>query len=223
LLPPGLGGGNLSLIAQIDMGGFQFPVGQVAVKIASDVTNPLLGTNGASVVYGPQKGATPEIVEELDAALTHFADLMQRDLGVDVADRAGAGAAGGLGAGLMAFLGAEVQSGIETVLDAIDFASLARNADWVFTGEGRIDAQTAQGKVIAGVLGRCRRLGVRVIAFGGSVAADEIEDLEVQGLWAAFPIVSGPMTVAEAMRDGERLLEDAVARVTRLLIPTAVR
>lgn len=217
-LPPGIGGGDLRRVAHIDTGAMRFPGGQVLVTLASDVTNPLLGANGASAVYGPQKGADAQAVAELDAALAHFASIVQRDLGVDRTDRPGAGAAGGLGFGLMAFLGAEMRSGIDLVLDAVGFEAQARDANWVWTGEGRIDRQTAQGKAIAGVLTRCAKLGgPRVLAFGGSVEEAAVEDLIGLGLTAAIPIVSGPMAVDEAMRDGARLLTEAAARVMRLL------
>lgn len=219
-LPPGLGGGNLTRVARIDTERLRFPVDAIRVTLASDVTNPLLGPNGASAVYGPQKGADPAMVAELDAALAHLAEIVRRDLGVDMADRPGAGAAGGLGYGLMAVLGAQTRSGIDLVLDTVGFEAQARSADWVWTGEGRIDHQTAQGKAIAGVLARCAHLGnVPVLAFGGSVDEAAASDLIGRGLRAAIPIVSGPMTVEEAMRDGARLLEDAAARVMRLLPP----
>lgn len=218
LLPPGLGAGHLKSIARIDISEFAFPRGEVSVVIASDVTNPLLGDSGASAVYGPQKGATPGMVTEMDEALSHYAALLKRDVGRDVAAWPGAGAAGGLGAALMAFLGAEMQSGIDLVLDAAGFDDKARGADWVFTGEGRIDTQTLQGKTIAGVLARCRALGsVSVVAFGGSVDGESAALLAHQGLAAAFPITPGPVTLEYAMAHGALLLEQTAERVTRLL------
>ncbi len=219
LLPPGIGAGHLQNIARIDLSEFVFSRGDVAVTVASDVTNPLLGTNGASAVYGPQKGATPAMVAEMDDALSQYAALMKRDLGQDVADRPGAGAAGGLGASLMAFLGASLQSGIDLVLDAAHFEQQARGADWVFTGEGRIDAQTLQGKTIGGVLARCQALGgIPVVAFGGSVDGEAANELAQQGLVAAFPIASGPLTLEQAMTQGASLLEQTAECVTRLLL-----
>ena len=212
-----LGGGDLIRVARIDVSTIRFPVGQVRVTLASDVINPLLGPNGASAIYGPQKGADNQAVAELDAALAHFSEVVKRDLGADMAEAAGAGAAGGLGYGLMAVLGAQTRSGIDLVLDTVGFDAQARDADWVWTGEGRIDRQTVQGKAIAGVLARCGTLGVPVLAFGGSVDEAAAEALMILGLRTAIPIVSGPMTVDEAMRDGARLLEAAAARVMRLL------
>ena len=214
-LPVPITGGDLARLARIDAAGLRWPA--VELVIASDVTNPLLGPSGASAVYGPQKGADTAIVAELEAALTNYAAVIQRDLGKDVADLPGGGAAGGLGAGLMAFLDARMQSGIELILDAAGLDGKAAGADWLLTGEGRIDAQTLQGKTISGVLHRCRRLGLPVIAFGGSVDAAAGEQLAAQGLRAAFPIVSGPMPLEQAMRDGGALLTQAVARVLRLL------
>lgn len=219
LFPPGIGAGQLKRIARIDVSEFAFPLGEAAVVIASDVTNPLLGMNGASAVYGPQKGATPAMVAEMEDALSHYAFLLKHDLGQDVAARPGAGAAGGLGASLMAFLGADVCSGIDLVLDAAGFEEKARGADWVFTGEGRIDAQTLQGKTIGGVLSRCRALGsLPVVAFGGSVDGEAAALLAHQGLTAAFPITSGPITLEYAIAHGALLLEQTAERVARLLI-----
>ncbi len=215
-LPTPLAGADLARLARIDATGLAFPP-DVEVVIASDVTNPLLGPTGASHVYGPQKGADAATVAALDAALAHYARVIYRDLGVDVADLPGAGAAGGLGAGLMAFLGARMHSGIDLVLDTVRFDEHLRHADWVLTGEGRIDAQTLHGKTIAGVLRRCRAASVPALAFGGSVDDAASDALAAQGLVAAFPIVPGPMSLEEAMRNGSSLLTSAVARVIGLL------
>ena len=216
-LPEKLGGRDLKHLARIDPSGLRFPLGEVALTTASDVTNPLLGPNGASAVYGPQKGANAETVAELDAALTNYAEILKGDLGKDIAAWPGAGAAGGLGAGFMAFLDASMQSGIDLVLDTIRFDDTLNGADWVWTGEGRIDAQTLHGKTILGVLHRCRRQNVPVLAFGGSVDEAAADALVSAGLRAAFPIVPGPMTLAEAMQDGQRLLAEAATQVMRLL------
>lgn len=219
LLPPGMEAAQLSRIARVDMSLFAFPLHKVSVVVASDVTNPLVGADGASAVYGPQKGASPAQVAEMDAALPHFAGLLARDLGRDVAARPGGGAAGGLGASLMAFLNADMQSGIDLVLDAMRFEQKAQGADWVFTAEGRINAQTLQGKTIAGVLRRCRALGgLPVAAFGGSVDGEAAALLAEQGLAAAFPIAPGPISLETAMAQGAHLLEQTTERVVRLLI-----
>lgn len=209
-LPPG--GAALARFARIDMASFHFPLDRITVTAASDVRNPLIGPNGASAVYGPQKGANPAMAAELDAALTHYAAIVRRDLGRDVAELPGAGAAGGLGAALAAFLNANFRAGIDVVLDAADFEAQARDADWVLTGEGRIDSQTLSGKAISGVLARCQTLGVPLIAFGGVVEADAIETLRRQGLTEAISLVSDAVAVEEAMREPARVLAEAVAR-----------
>ncbi len=214
-LPTPITGRDLARLTQIDMASLLLP--NVEIVIASDVTNPLLGPNGASAIYGPQKGADAAIVAELDAALANYAAVIWRDLGKAVAELPGAGAAGGMGAGLMAFFDARMQSGIDLVLDTAKFNEKATGADWLLTGEGRIDAQTLNGKTIMGILNRCRPLGIPVIAFGGSVDDTASEQLAAQGLRAAFPIVSGPMPLEQAMHEGRRLLIQAVARVMRLL------
>jgi len=214
-LPAPIAGGDLTRLAHINAGSLaQFP--KVEIVIASDVTNPLLGPNGASAVYGPQKGADAAIVAELEAALAQYAAVLRRDLGREVSHLPGGGAAGGMGAGLMALFDARIQSGIDLVLDAARFEEQAAGADWLLTGEGRIDAQTLHGKTIAGVLRRCRALGVPVVAFGGSVDEAAGGHLAAAGLRAAFPIVSGPMSLEDAVRDGSALLTQAVARVVRL-------
>jgi glycerate kinase len=147
------------------------------VLVASDVDNPLLGPEGASAVYGPQKGATPEDVELLERALTRYADVIRRDLGIDVRDRPGAGAAGGLGAGLMAFLDADLRPGIEVVMDAVRFRDRAEGADLIITGEGKLDDQSLHGKTPAGVMSVAKELGVPVAIVCGqaSVAPDGVE------------------------------------------------
>ncbi len=216
-LPKPITGGDLASLAHVDATALHSLFAGVEVVIASDVTNPLLGPRGASAVYGPQKGADAAMVAELDAALAQYAAVLRRDLGRDVADLPGAGAAGGMGAGLMAFLNARMRSGIDLVLDAARFEEQAAGADWLLTGEGRIDAQTLAGKTISGVLRRCRPFGLPVLAFGGSVDDAAGELLADAGLRAAFPIVSGPMSLEDAMRDGGALLTQAVARVLRLL------
>ncbi len=215
-LPEPITGGDLANLARIDASALSGLFAGVEIIIASDVTNPLLGPSGASAIYGPQKGADAATVAELDAALTQYAAVLHRDLGRDVATLPGAGAAGGMGAGLMAFLNARMQSGIDLALDAARFEEQAAGADWLLTGEGRIDAQTLHGKTIAGVLRRCRPLGIPVLAFGGSVDDAAGEQLAAAGLRAAFPIVSGPMSLEDAMQDGGALLTQAVARVMRL-------
>jgi glycerate kinase len=215
------GGAALARLASIDLTGFDFPKERVLIRVASDVRNPLIGPEGASAVYGPQKGATPEMVLELDRALAKYAAVLKRDLGCDVADLPGAGAAGGLGAALAAFLGATSQSGIDVVMDTVDFESKARGAYWVLTGEGYLDSQTLSGKLIAGLLARCRTVGVPVMAFGGGVDRSAAATLVGQGLMDAVSLVSNDVTLEEALRDPARVLEEAVARTMRKWLRTS--
>ena len=209
-LPPG--GAALARLSHIDLTALDFPLDRVTITAASDVRNPLIGPDGASAVYGPQKGADPAMVVELDAALAHYAEIVRRDIGQDVASLPGAGAAGGLGAALAAFLNATFRPGIDVVLDAAGFDAQVQDADWVLTGEGKIDAQTLSGKAISGVLARCRTWDVPLVAFGGAVEDGAREALREQGLWDAIPMVSGDVTLEEAMRAPARVLEDVVAR-----------
>ncbi len=160
----GFGGGELKKIVKIDMGHLDKRIKDTEILVASDVKNPLCGPNGASYVYGPQKGATPDMVEELDQGLSHLAEIIKRDLGKDVRDIPGAGAAGGLGAGLMAFLNAKLRPGIELVMEAIGFHEKVAGSTLVITGEGKMDRQTIYGKVPVGVAKVAKRFGIPVLA-----------------------------------------------------------
>lgn len=213
-LPPG--GAALSELARIDNSGLYPRLKDVEVQVASDVTNPLCGPEGASAVYGPQKGATPEMVAELDAALAHYGEILKRDLGTDVANTPGAGAAGGLGAGLLAFAHAQLVPGAQLVLETLDFAYILQGAALVFTAEGQLDSQTAYGKAVGAVAAAARKAGAHVVALAGSITADDTA-LEKLGIDAALSIVSGPMTLEESMANTSRLLTDAAARATRLI------
>ncbi len=163
------GGGALSRLGRIDVAGLDPRLRESEVTVAADVTNPLCGPEGASLVYGPQKGASEAVARELDAALAHYADIVLRDLGVDVANVPGAGAAGGLVAGLIAFCGAEVRPGFGVVAEAVGLDDRVRRADLVVTGEGRLDRQTAFGKTTAGVARTAREAGKPVVALVGSI------------------------------------------------------
>src|SRR2546428_366672 len=183
------------------------------VQVACDVTNPLTGPHGASAVYGPQKGATPQMVAELDAALRRLAAVIRRDLGREVETLPGAGAAGGLGAGLVAFTGAQLRPGADMVMDAVRLDDRLRGADLVLTGEGRLDAQTARfGKGPAAVAKRARAAGIPVIAIAGGVT-DHAEVLEIfDGLEET---VSSSTPLEEAMAQAGPLLTDAAERALR--------
>lgn len=166
-LPPG--GAALAQIDRIDTGGLDPRLADTKVIAATDVRNLLCGPDGASLVYGPQKGATPEQAAELDAALRRWAEVIERDMGIAVADVPGAGAAGGLGAGLLAFCEAQVRPGFDVVAEVVGLAKKVAEADLVVTGEGRLDAQTAFGKTVAGVGRMAREQGVPVIVVPGSL------------------------------------------------------
>lgn len=211
----GLGGAELARLASIDISGLDSRISEVKIQVACDVTNPLTGPQGASAVYGPQKGATPEMVEQLDKALANYAEVIRKDLGIDVEHVPGAGAAGGLGAGLLAFLKGELVSGIELVLNTVNFRAEADTADLVFTGEGKFDAQSAYGKVPIGVARACKPMGVPVVVLAGSVALD-IEAVHDEGITACFAIANGPMTLAESMEQTAELLEFQAEQVMRL-------
>ena len=185
-----------------------------AIEVACDVRNPLLGPEGASAVYGPQKGATPAMVGELDAALARYADIVEAFVGRPVRDVAGAGAAGGLGAGLIAFLDAQLRSGAEIVLEATGFDSRLEGADLVITGEGRIDGQSAYGKLTQAVSQRALRAGKAAIAIVGGLG-EGYESLFEAGLAAVETTSGEPMTLADAMANAEPLIEAAAERVAR--------
>lgn len=212
----GPGGGQLDRLRRIDLSGLDPRLKQVSIEVACDVRNPLCGPQGASAVYGPQKGATPAMVEELDAKLGFFAACIKEQLGIDLAGTPGSGAAGGLGAGLLAFAGATLKSGVNLVLDAIKIDRLLQNADLVITGEGQLDGQSSYGKATAGVAARTAVHGLPVIALVGSIGpgADKLYDL---GISSIIPIVSGPVSLGEAMDRAAELLTDAAERTFRLL------
>ena len=175
-------GGNLDRIARIDFGG-QRPLPEITVMC--DIDNPLCGPTGASEVFGPQKGADPEMVRRLDGNLRHLAEVIRRDLGTEILDLPGAGAAGGMGGGAAAFWNGKLQMGIETVLDTVDFDEIVRGARLVITGEGCLDGQSLRGKVVSGVAVRAERAGVPAVALVGAVGegADGIYDLGVCGVF----------------------------------------
>lgn len=213
----GPGAAELARLAKIDVSHLDARIAHTQFYVATDVSNPLCGPDGASAVYGPQKGATPEMVPELDAALAHYARILTRDLKQDVADRPGAGAAGGLGAGLMAFLGAQPRMGIAVVLEAVDFETYLEAADLVITGEGKIDAQTAYGKTLTGVGRLARRHGVPVVALAGAVQ-EEGDRLAEIGISAAISILPEPMSEGEALARASLLVQDAAEKVMRLIL-----
>jgi glycerate kinase len=212
----GRGGGSLGELAHIDLTGLDPRLKAVAVRVACDVDNPLCGPRGAAAVYGPQKGATPEMVATLDANLSHLAKVIAQDLGRSVADIPGAGAAGGLGAGLIAFLDASLMAGVEMVIQAVNLPARVAGADLVLTGEGKIDAQTAFGKTPAGVARVAKAAGLPVIAVAGGIG-DDVEPVYSCGIDALYPLTPYPLALGEAMRRGGELLALATERALRLV------
>lgn len=180
-------GGTLEDIDSIDMSGFDPRFASVEVTAMCDIDNPLCGVTGAAHIFGPQKGATPEIVERLDRGLAHLADAAERCLGKEFRHLPGAGAAGGMGGGMVSFWNAKLQMGIETVLDTVSFDELAGDASLVITGEGRLDGQSLRGKVVIGVAKRCQMLDVPVVAVVGDIADDAAGAYEL-GVNAIFSI-----------------------------------
>jgi glycerate kinase len=213
--PIGPGGGSLASLSRIAFDGLDPRLASTRIRVACDVTNTLCGPSGASAVFGPQKGATPKMVADLDAGLRRFAEILRRDTGKDVLEVPGGGAAGGLGAALVA-CGGSLVPGIDLVLDAVGFDTHLEGTDLVLTGEGRVDGQTPGGKVIAGLVARAARAGVPVVAFAGSLVPG-YEPLLERGLTAVFPILSGPSSLEEALAGGEANLERAARAVARLL------
>ncbi|MBT9160456.1 MAG: glycerate kinase [Dehalococcoidia bacterium] len=211
------GGGALVQLEHINVTTLDPRLADCEVLLACDVTNPLCGAEGASAIYGPQKGATPEIVVHLDAALAHYADVIQSELGLKVKDIPGAGAAGGLGAGIIAFLGAEVMPGIDIVIQTTGLVEHLKDADLVFTGEGRIDRQTAFGKVATGVARRAKEFSLPVIAITGEIA-DDYRVVYQHGIDAVLSIAPGPISVEQSMAEAERLIADAAECAMRLFL-----
>lgn len=210
------GGLALKRLARIHVGGVHANWKQAKVEVACDVSNPLTGPNGASAIYGPQKGATPEMVAELDYALRRFAEIVRRDLGVDVEHIPGAGAAGGLGAGLVAFTGAELKPGAELVMAALEFDARLESANLVITGEGRVDSQTARfGKGPAAVARHARNAGIPVVAIGGSIADEKELALLFDAVEAT---IVEPRSLEEALANARELLVRASARIMRALL-----
>ena len=194
----GFGGGSLSALASIDIDGLDPRIKECRFEVACDVTNPLLGEEGASAVFGPQKGATPELVEQLDKALEHYAQIIRRDLDIDVLSIPGGGAAGGMGAALHAFCGAELRRGIEIVTEALGLDELVKDAALVITGEGRIDSQTIHGKVPIGVAKVAKRYNKPVIGIAGSLTKD-VGIVHQHGLDAVFSVIYSICTLEDAL------------------------
>jgi len=212
------GGSALKQLDRIDISNLDSRINESKISVACDVDNPLCSERGASVVYGPQKGATPEMVKILDEALEHFAALIKRDLGKEILNIPGAGAAGGLGGGLIAFLGASLQSGIEMVIEKVQLREKIKDADFVITGEGKIDSQTIFGKTPVGVAKTAKEFNIPVIGVAGAVA-DDASIVHEHGIDTLFSIMNYPIDLESAMESKKAafLMEKTVEEIFRLI------
>lgn len=210
------GGGALARLARIDQSEADPRIEHLKIDIASDVKNPLCGPQGASHVFGKQKGGTPDVLKRLDANLTHYSTIIKRDVHRDIVDVPGSGAAGGLGAGMLAFTSASIASGIELVIKYTHLEHYVSDADYVFTGEGSIDDQTQYGKTPFGVAQVAVRHDKPVIALAGHVG-EKIDKLYEKGFTAIFGIVSGSMCLEEALKSGPEAVTRTSENIGRLI------
>lgn len=214
--PIGFGGAELANIVKIDVQQLDPRLQQVHIEVACDVNNPLCGECGASTIFGPQKGATSEMVKQLDAALSHFAEIAERDCGKQIRDQAGAGAAGGMGGGLLLLPSVQLKAGIQIVLDRLRLIDYVKDADVVITGEGRIDAQSIMGKTPIGVARTAKQFNKPVIAIAGCLR----EDYDVvfdRGIDAVFPIIHQLGDLSDILKQGEQNLISSAQNVARVL------
>lgn len=214
--PLARGGGALDQLAHIDVSGLDERLQDVEFIVACDVTNPLCGEHGASRVFGPQKGATPEMVQVLDANLSHYTDVVKQQLHKDIRDVPGAGAAGGLGAGLLIFTQSVLRKGIEIIIEYTGLRDKLLHADVVFTGEGGIDFQTKFGKTPYGVARAAKEAGKPVIAIAGYVG-EGIDTLYTEGIDAVFGIVPGAADLEQLLREGPENVERTIENIARVL------
>lgn len=215
----GYGGKNLNQIVEIRLSGMDPRLHESQFTVACDVDNPFIGPNGASAVFGPQKGASPEMVEQLDQNLRYFADRIESTQGIAIHDLPGTGAAGGLSGGILAFLNGVLESGVSIVTRVTELEAAIQEADLVITGEGGVDFQTVRGKTPYGVARAALKYGVPVIVLAGSVGKG-IDNLYELGVSAVISIVNRPMTLAEAMEQTEPLLEAAAEQIIRIIKST---
>ena len=214
----GIGGGALKDIAAIKTENVMPELKECQFKIAYDVTNPLCGTNGATYIYGPQKGVTEDLRDDLDQALGSYAEVTKKYLGTDFAESEGAGAAGGLGFAFLSYLHGNLQPGIDLVLDAVEMEKAMEGADLVFTGEGRLDYQTAMGKAPVGIAKLAKKHGAKVIALAGAVI-EGAEKCNENGIDAYFPILQQIVTLDEAMdaKTAKENMKKTTEQVIRLV------
>lgn len=212
----GFGGGELEKLDRIDLTNFDRRLKDVVIEVACDVSNPLCGENGASYIFGPQKGASVEMIKILDNNLKHYAKVIKEQFGKDVLEIAGAGAAGGLGAGLMVFLNGNLKKGIEIVIEYSGLEKKVKNCDMVWTGEGSIDFQTQYGKTALGVATVAKKYNKPVVALAGRVG-DDIDILYEKGIDSIFGIMRGVTTIDEALKNGKENIERTSENIARLM------
>ncbi|MGT2934187.1 glycerate kinase family protein [Streptococcus catagoni] len=212
----GAGGGALGELASIDLSNFDQRILDREIVVACDVNNPLTGPSGASYVFGPQKGATKEMVVQLDKNLAHYAEIIRKDLQMDIENYPGAGAAGGLGAGLLAFTKAKLRSGIDIVVEVNQLEEKIKEADYVFTGEGGMDFQTKFGKVPYGVSQLAKKYEKPVFACAGYIGED-VEVLYEEGITAIFGILAKAEPLEAALEKGSYNLQRTVENIARVL------
>ncbi|MDO1512171.1 glycerate kinase [Maribacter confluentis] len=210
------GGGNLNQLASIDISDLDKRIGDCEILVACDVSNPLTGTNGASWVYGKQKGGSKSDLELLDANLVQYAKIIKRDVHKDIENVPGAGAAGGTGAAILAFLNGKLVNGIGLILDTIGMEDFVKKADLVITGEGKIDEQTLHGKTIAGIAKMAQQYHVPVIILTGKIG-NRIEGLYKIGVSAIYAIANQPMSLDNAIKDAPILLQESTANIMRTI------
>jgi glycerate kinase len=215
--PIGPGGGTLQALDRIEKGTNAGALGEIEIAVACDVDNPLCGPQGASAVYGPQKGASPAMIQQLDVNLGHLADVIERDLGVAVRDLPGAGAAGGLGAGLVAFAGGRLQRGVDLVIQAVGLERRLAGADLCITAEGSLDHSSVFGKTAVGVAKLARSKQCPTLALAGSIGRGAESVLDC-GIDAFFSIARGPISLGDAISHAAELLENASEHATRAFL-----
>lgn len=214
--PVGYGGHGLGQIDRIDLSSLDPRIHDTEIIVASDVENPLIGPEGAAAVFGPQKGATPDMVKLLDSYLTRYGEIIRRDVGANVLSQPSMGAAGGITAALVVFLGARIESGADVILDLMDVNRHLEGADLVFTGEGRLDSQTIYGKGPIAIAARARQQGIPVIALAGCLS-DDVDAVYEHGIGGLMSIIPCPMTLDDAMSQAAHLIESAALRAMRLI------
>lgn len=212
----GFGGGELEKLDRIDLTNFDRRLKDIVIEVACDVSNPLCGENGASYIFGSQKGASVEMIKILDNNLKHYAKVIKEQFGKDVLEIAGAGAAGGLGAGLMVFLNGNLKKGIEIVIEYSGLEKKVKNCDMVWTGEGSIDFQTQYGKTPLGVATVAKKYNKPVVALAGRVG-DDIDILYEKGIDSIFGIMRGVTTIDEALKNGKENIERTSENIARLM------